>query len=160
MFIHVMTRSGPLNNPVILRLRLHTSMKPIPIPRILAQRINPNRVLWHLPMLIIILRGQALNRSPVTALHAALPAALRVLEFVREAVVLVDALFGHVDFVADQDGGELRFDHRPEDWGRGADYGEVDFDGGEDDHEGCPPCRIEVGIGRGLVDGDDVEAPD
>jgi hypothetical protein len=126
----------PLDSPIILRLRLHSRLKPISISCILAQRINPDRILWHLPLLIIIiiLPRQALNRRAATALYAALPAALGVLEFVREAVVVAYALLGYVDFVADEYGGHLRFDHWPEDGRGGADYGEVDFDGGEDHH--------------------------
>jgi len=150
-----------LDSPVILRLRLHTRLKSIPIPPILAQRINPNRILWHLPLLIImILPRQALNRGPAAALDAALASASGVIEFVCEPVVVADALLGYVDFIADEYGRHLRFDHWPEDGSGGTDYREVDFYGGDDYHQGRPPGHVEVGVCGGLVDGDDVEAPD
>lgn len=144
--------------PIRFRFRLHMSL--IPSPHVIPQRIQPNRVLRHLTNIPLILLRQPLHRRPTHTPNASFPSTLRVLQFIREAVLIFYALLRDVDFVLYEDGGERLLEHGPEDGHRGAHDCEVDFEAGEDDHEGRVPREVVIWICASAVAGNGLETPD
>jgi hypothetical protein len=87
---------------------------------------------------------------------------LSLLVLVREAAIRegVAALLSDLDFAGDEDGGEGLLDYGPEDGHRGAHDGKVDLEAGQDDADGGPPGKVDVGVGGSAVVDNGVEAPD